>query len=77
MTITAKDIKKYGLKGALRRHRKHTPIVSEKQRGFFGAELARKRRGEATRTQMTEEELVRHLKESKGKKLPKQVKKKK
>jgi len=24
--------------------RKHTPIVSEKQRGLFGAEIARKKR---------------------------------
>lgn len=51
--------------------RKHTPIVSKKQRGFFGAELARKRAGKKTKTQMSEAELVRHLKESKGKKLPK------
>ena len=50
--------------------RKHTPIVSEKQRGFFGAELARKRAGKKTRTEMPEAELVRHLEESKGKKLP-------
>jgi len=50
--------------------RKHTPIVSEKQRGFFGAELARRRSGKKTRTKMPEAELVRHLKESKGKNLP-------
>ena len=54
--------------------RKHTPIVSEKQRGFFGAELARKRAGESTKTEMPEAELVRHLKESKGKNLPKKRK---
>jgi len=57
-------------------HRKHTPIVSEKQRGFFGAELARKRAGKKTKTDMPEAELVRHLKESKGKKLPSIAKKK-
>lgn len=49
-------------------HRKHTPIVSEKQRGFFGAELARKRADKETTTKMSEAELVRHLKEAKGKK---------
>ena len=51
-------------------HRKHTPIVSRKQRGFFGAELARKRAGKETRTDMTEAELERHLEESAGKKMP-------
>ena len=53
-----------------KKHRKHTPIVSEKQRGFFGAELARKKAGKKTRTKMSQAELKRHLKESKGKKLP-------
>lgn len=53
-------------------HKKHTPIVSEKQRGLFGAELARRRTGKAGRMgSITESELVRHLKESGGKKLPK------
>ena len=33
------------------------PAVSEKQRKFFGAELARKRRGRKTRTKMTEKQL--------------------
>lgn len=51
--------------------RKHTPIVSKKQRGFFGAELRRKRAGLKTRTKMSQAELTRHLRESKGKKLPK------
>ena len=50
-------------------------VVSEKQRGFFGAELARKRAGKRTKTDMPEAELIRHLEESKGKKLPKKVKK--
>lgn len=54
--------------------RAHTPIVSKKQRGFFGAELARKRASKKTRTKMSEAELVRHLKESKGKKLAKRSK---
>lgn len=51
-------------------HKTHTPIVSKKQRGFFGSELARKRAGKETKTEMSEAELSRHLKESKGKKLP-------
>ena len=50
--------------------KKHTPIVSEAQRGLFGAELARKRAGKKTKTKMSEAELSRHLKESKGKNLP-------
>jgi hypothetical protein len=33
------------------------PAVSEKQRRFFGAELARKRAGKATETKMTESQL--------------------
>ena len=55
-------------------HRKHTPIISEKQRGFFGAEYARKKAGKKGKTEMSEAELRRHLKESKGKKLPKRTK---
>ena len=60
----------------LKRHKKHTPIVSKKQRGFFGAELARKRTGKETKTEMSEAELSRHLEESGGKKLPLKRKKK-
>ena len=53
------------------KHRKHTPLVSEKQRGLFGAELARRRAGKKGRMGgITTEELGTHLKESKGKKLP-------
>ena len=59
-------------------HRKHTPIVSEKQRGLFGAELARRRAGKARRMpDITARELEEHLRESKGKKLPATAKKKK
>lgn len=47
-------------------HRSHTPITSEKQRGFFGAELARKRAGKETRTNMSEAVLSSHLREAKG-----------
>ncbi len=53
----------------------HTPIVSKKQRGLFGAELARRRAGKKRRMKgITTAELERHLKESKGKKLPKKKK---
>lgn len=56
--------------------RKHTPITSEKQQGLFGAELARRKRGEKGRMPgITTEELRKHLKESKGKELPKKAKK--
>lgn len=58
------------------KHRKHTPIVSEKQRGLFGAELARRRAGKARRMpDITTAELERHLRESRGKKLPKKARK--
>lgn len=57
--------------------RKHTPITSKAQRGLFGAELARRRKGlEAKMGGITTTELESHLKESKGKKLPKRSKKK-
>ncbi|TAL62122.1 MAG: hypothetical protein EPN88_13975 [Bacteroidetes bacterium] len=56
--------------------RKHTPIVSEKQRGLFGAELARRKSGKGSiMPGITTKELVNHLEESSGKKLPKKVKK--
>ena len=48
--------------------KKHTPIVSKKQRGLFGAELARKRAGKKGKTSMSETTLKGHLEESKGKK---------
>lgn len=54
-----------------RSSRPHTPIVSKKQQGKFGAELAR--RGTGKKPQMkgiTTAELKSHLKESGGKKLP-------
>jgi hypothetical protein len=54
-------------------HKKHTPIVSEKQRGFFGAELKRKQEGKSTKTDMSETVLKRHLKESAGKLLAKAI----
>jgi len=54
------------------KHRAHTPIVSEKQQGLFGADLARRRAGKKSRVpSIKTTELEEHLKESKGKKLPK------
>lgn len=53
-----------------RKHRKHTKIVSKKQQKFFGAEYGRKKRGVKGRTGMSKAVLRRHLKESKGKRLP-------
>lgn len=54
------------------KHRKHTPITSEAQQGKFGAELGRRRAGKARRMRgITTKELESHLKESKGKNLPK------
>jgi hypothetical protein len=58
--------------------RKHTPIVSKKQRGLFGAELARRRSGKKRRlSSITTEELESHLHESGGKRLPLYRRKKK
>jgi len=53
-----------------KRGRKHTPITSERQRRFFGAEYGRLKRGEARKTDISREDLRSHLKEVKGKKLP-------
>ena len=59
-------------------HRKHTPITSTAQRGKFGAEYARRKAGKKQRMKgITTKELRSHLKESKGKKLPKSKHKKK
>jgi len=55
--------------------RKHTPITSEKQKGLFGAELSRRKAGKKGKIpSIKTEELRGHLKESKGKKLPKKAK---
>lgn len=57
------------------KHRKHTEITSESQRGMFGAELRRRREGKKRRMKgITTKELESHLHESKGKKLPKRSK---
>lgn len=58
------------VKGKAHPHKEHTPIVSERQRGFFGAELGRREAGKKTRTKMSEAELRAHLKESRGHSLP-------
>ena len=51
--------------------RKHTPIVSGRQQGKFGAEYGRRKAGRASQMKgITTAELRSHLKESKGKKLP-------
>jgi len=51
--------------------RKHTPIVSKRQRGLFGSELARRRSGKKGRMSgITTKELRGHLRESRGKDLP-------
>lgn len=64
-------------KGCKKKKKRHTPIVSKKQRGLFGAELSRRRRGVKPRMPgITVAELRSHLKESKGKKLPLKKKKK-
>ena len=57
--------------------KKHTPIVSEIQKGMMGAELRRRREGKKGQMEgMSEEDLISHLKESAGKKLPKKKGKK-
>ena len=58
------------------KHKKHTPITSEAQRGFFGAEYARKKAGKKGKTDMSKATLKRHLEEAGGKNLPKRSKKK-
>lgn len=53
------------------KHRAHTPIVSQKQQGMMGAELARREKGQGPQMKgMTTAELKSHLHESAGKKLP-------
>jgi len=49
--------------------RKHTPIVSEKQRRLFGAVAS----GYVKLPDLSKAEARRHLKEVKGKKLPKRA----
>ena len=57
--------------------KKHTPITSRAQHGKFGSELKRRRQGKPRRMRgITTKELESHLMESKGKKLPKKVRRK-
>ncbi|MGQ9610933.1 MAG: hypothetical protein ACUVWN_16675 [bacterium] len=63
------------------RGKKHIPIVSKKQRAFFGAEYARAKAGKKTQTGMSKEVLARKIKDyekkrKKGKKFPVRVSKK-
>lgn len=58
-----------------KRGRKHTEITTERQRGFFGAEYARKKAGKKGKTTMSKATLKAHLEETSGKKLPKSKKK--
>ena len=60
-----------------KRKKVHTPIITEQQRKFFGAELGRLRAGKATVTEMSKAELRRHLKEVSVKRLPKRKRTKK
>ena len=54
------------------KHRKHTPIVSQAQKGMFGADMARREKGMKPMMKgIAMSELEGHLKESKGKHLPK------
>jgi hypothetical protein len=53
------------------------PAVSEKQRRFMGAELARKRAGKKTKTGMSEKQLRDFASKKKGKKGKKSKKAKK
>lgn len=57
-------------------HRKHTPIVTEAERGFFGAEYGRKKAGKKGKTGMSKATLKRHLVEAGGKNLPQRKTKK-
>ncbi len=53
------------------KHRKHTPIRSERQRRLFGAKAS----GRKTKAKgLTKKEAKKHLKEMKGKILPEKVK---
>ena len=59
------------------KHRKHTPIVSEAQRGLFGAEYARRKAGESPQIpSLKTKDIKSHLQEAGGKKLPEKVKSK-
>lgn len=71
-----------GKKG--KKHKKHTPIVTESQRGAFGSAYGAKKagKGKPSKTpqgiwEMPAAEIRRHLKEAGGKRLPKKVKGKK
>jgi hypothetical protein len=63
--------------------RKHTPIVSQKQRGLFGAAYKAKKTRKSKPSYVPEslwrekQQILKvHLKETKGKKLPKKIRRK-
>jgi hypothetical protein len=65
------------------KHRKHTPIVSDSQRGLFGAAYSARKAGKPRPSyvppsmyELPMKTLKAHLKEAKGKDLPTYVKKK-
>ena len=49
------------------------PPVSKAQQRFMGAELARKRAGKSTKTEMSEQQLREFAAKPKGKKLPRRA----
>ena len=53
------------------------PAKSKRMQRFMGADLARARKGEATKTGMSEEKLEEMASKPKGKKLPEHGKQKK
>lgn len=62
-------------KGCKKKGRKHTEIKSEQQRKFFGAVVSGT--AKTPHKGLSKAEARRHLKEVKGKKLPKKARKKK
>lgn len=63
-------------------NRKHTPIVSKKQKGLFGAAYGAKKAGKSKPSyvpeslwRVSQQTMKAHLKEVKASKLPKRVKK--
>lgn len=52
-------------------NKKHTPITTDKQKGLFGSEYARRKAGKKGRMSgISTAELKSHLQEAKGKDLP-------
>jgi hypothetical protein len=71
-------------KACKKSERKHTPITSKKEQGLFGAAYGAKKKGKKKPSYVPSSLwgqpmaiLKMHLKETKGKKLPKKVRRKK